>query len=74
MLTNINTVRLIPEDHECECCCGCDCGNDCVHEECECKICAENNNWRYSNYQNKDIEYWDVDDHLASCVDDIMEK
>lgn len=30
--------------------------------------------WRYSDYENKDISDWDVDDHLAAWYDDRMEK
>jgi hypothetical protein len=30
--------------------------------------------WRRSDYENKPIEDWDVDDHLAAWYDDMMEK
>jgi hypothetical protein len=33
-----------------------------------------NNRWRYSNYESKDISYWDEDDHLAAWYDHMMEK
>lgn len=33
-----------------------------------------NNRWRYSNYEDKDIEDWDEDDHLAAWFDHMMEK
>jgi len=33
-----------------------------------------NNSWRNSNYESKDIDDWDVDDHLASWYDHMMEK
>jgi len=32
------------------------------------------NNWRHSNYESKDINDWDVDDHLAAWYDHMMEK
>jgi hypothetical protein len=33
-----------------------------------------NNSWRYSNYESKNIDDWDEDDHLASWYDHMMEK
>jgi hypothetical protein len=33
-----------------------------------------NNRWRYSNYESKDINDWDVDDHIAAAWDHAMEK
>jgi hypothetical protein len=33
-----------------------------------------NNAWRYSDYENKDIDDWSVDDHLAAWYDHMMEK
>ena len=32
------------------------------------------NAWRHSNYESKDINDWDVDDHLAAWFDHMMEK
>lgn len=46
-------------------------------EDCEnettCRINPDNS-WRYSEYENKDIGDWDVDDHLAAWFDHQMEK
>ncbi len=33
-----------------------------------------NNAWRHSDYESKDIDDWDVDDHLAAWYDHMMEK
>jgi endogenous inhibitor of DNA gyrase (YacG/DUF329 family) len=40
----------------------------------ECEIDYDNSGWRRSNYENKSIEDWDVDDHIAAWFDDMMEK
>jgi hypothetical protein len=40
----------------------------------ECEKMNENEGWRNSNYESKSIEDWDVDDHLASWYDHMMEK
>jgi hypothetical protein len=33
-----------------------------------------NNTWRYSDYEDKDIGDWSVDDHLAAWYDHVLEK
>jgi hypothetical protein len=47
-------------------------GQDYCSEECENDDI--NSSWRSSNYEEKDIGDWDVDDHLAAWYDDMMEK
>jgi len=32
------------------------------------------NEWKHSNYESKDINDWDVDDHLAAWFDHMMDK
>lgn len=56
-----------------------ECNGDCCN--CEFDVCLEddneydeNNRWRYSNYEQKDISDWDVDDHIAAWFDHMMEK
>lgn len=32
------------------------------------------NSWKHSNYEEKDISDWSIDDHIAAWYDHIMEK
>lgn len=43
-------------------------------EQALCEECDCNSAWRNSEYQNKNISDWNVDDHLAAWYDDMMEK
>lgn len=42
--------------------------------DCEDEYDQINNEWRFSNYEWKNIGDWTVDDHLAAYYDDMMEK
>lgn len=67
---NETVYILLNEDSDSE-----DCNFDC--DNClSSNTCSDNpdNAWRYSNYESKDIEDWDVDDHLATWYDHMMEK
>lgn len=46
--------------------------NKCEEKE-SCSLNSDNA-WRYSDYENKDINDWSVDDHLAAWFDHQMEK
>lgn len=52
--------------------------NNYFDEEEECEedydIDEEDNDWRYSNYENKNINDWDVDDHMVADWEDRMSK
>lgn len=55
-----------------------ECDSDSCDGNCEnCDLEHENddeNRWKFSNYEDKDINDWDVDDHLAVWFDHMMEK
>jgi group I intron endonuclease len=34
----------------------------------------QENQWKYSNYDGKNVSDWDIDDHLAAWWDDALEK
>lgn len=41
---------------------------------CEEEHDRENNHWKFSEYEYKDISDWDADDHLAAWYDHTVEK
>jgi hypothetical protein len=61
------------EEFDDEDCCTFDGNCDECEEQDSCRINPDNA-WRYSNYEEKDIDDWDVDDHLAAWFDHQMEK